>query len=116
MTRQTPTLSVRIDFPDGSRFGPGKAALLRALIDNGSIKSAAAKLDMSYPRALKLIDQMNAAFAEALVVAQHGGATGGGASVTLRGQDVLKLYDQLCLSSVGANQDALNQIGKFCSE
>ena len=35
-------LSVRIDLPNGGRFGPGKAALLRAIASEGSIRKAAA--------------------------------------------------------------------------
>ena len=69
MTDQSPKLSVRIDFPNGMRFGPGKAALLQQLIASGSIKAAAAALGMSYPRALKLVDQMNHCFASPLVEA-----------------------------------------------
>ena len=91
-----PQLSLRIDLPNGTRFGPGKAALLSALVDTGSIRAAAEHMSMSYPRALKLIEQMNESFADMLVETKHGGADGGGAQVTEQGREVLRLYEMIC--------------------
>ena len=103
-------LSLRIDLPNGDRFGPGKAALLRAIIVSGSIRGAADDLNMSYPRALKLIEQMNQSFASPLLSTQHGGAAGGGAEVTALGQQVLKLYDEICVAAATASQEHLRDI------
>ncbi|GAB5455093.1 MAG: LysR family transcriptional regulator [Henriciella sp.] len=105
-------LSLRIDLPNGTRFGPGKAALLTALRDTGSIRAAAAHLEMSYPRALKLIEQMNASFAQALVETQHGGAEGGGTRVTQLGQEILRLYHAICDASDAASDDTFNALLK----
>jgi molybdate transport system regulatory protein len=52
-----PRLSIRIDLPSGGRFGPGKAALLDAIADLGSINKAASQLGMSYPRAKSSLKQ-----------------------------------------------------------
>ena len=101
------TFSLRIDLPDGSRFGPGKAALLASLIETGSIKAAASDLGMSYPRALKLIEQMNQSFADPLITTQHGGADGGGAHVTPTGHAILGLYQRICADAEHANLDSL---------
>ncbi|MHA7901104.1 MAG: winged helix-turn-helix domain-containing protein [Henriciella sp.] len=100
-------MSVRIDLPSGARFGPGKAALLRALLSTGSIRSAAEQLGMSYPRALKLIDQMNESFSLPIVTTQHGGATGGGAQITPLGQSILDAYDRICATASTANAEDL---------
>ena len=105
-------LSLRIDLPNGTRFGPGKAALLRALLENGSIRAAATQLEMSYPRALKLIDQMNESFATPLVEAQHGGADGGGTRVTDLGQEILDLYTAICGASETASGDKFQTLVK----
>ena len=110
---ETARLSLRIDLPNGTRFGPGKAALLRALHDVGSIKAAATRLEMSYPRALKLIDQMNSSFSAPLVVTQHGGAEGGGTQVTDLGQEVLKLYGAICDASDAASTDKFQTLLKL---
>lgn len=111
----SPTLSVRIDFPAAHRLGPGKAALLAAIQDTQSISSAAKTLGMSYPRALKLVDQLNQTFASSLVNAQHGGAGGGGASLTDTGQNVLELYSTIqneAIAATHAARHALYQLTK----
>ena len=105
-------LSLRIDLPNGTRFGPGKAALLTALREDGSIKAAATRLGMSYPRALKLIEQMNSSFAAPLVETQHGGSDGGGTRVTDLGQEVLDLYTAICDASAAASTDQFHTLLK----
>lgn len=76
-------------------MGPGKAALLEAIQRQGSISAAAKALDMSYRRAWQLVDAMNAAFAEPLVITNKGGVGGGGTNVTAHGQAVLAAYREL---------------------
>ena len=109
-------LSLRIDLPDGSRFGPGKATLLRTLQHTGSIKSAANSLGMSYPRALKLIEQMNSAFADPVVETRHGGAEGGGTQLTDSGREILTLYEKICSDASDVNRDAIIQMKTYLSE
>jgi len=111
-----PRLSLRLDFPNGMRFGPGKAALLRSLMKTGSIRSAAGALNMSYPRALKLIDQMNASFTSPVVETQMGGAGGGGAQLTDLGQRILSLYADLCDQAATTNAAALEEFGTFLTK
>ncbi|WP_084396846.1 winged helix-turn-helix domain-containing protein [Henriciella aquimarina] len=105
--RQGPGLSIRINLANGGRFGPGKAALLRAIAEHGSIRQAAQSLAMSYPRALKLIDEMNSDFTAPLLESSHGGATGGGSSLTQTGRDLLEAYDTLCAEAGKAASPAL---------
>jgi molybdate transport system regulatory protein len=85
-------------------FGPGKADLLEALAQTGSITEASARLGMSYMRAWTLIRTMNRCFKEPLVVAIRGGTRGGGgASLSETGREVLALYRRMeakCLDSV----------------
>lgn len=105
-----PQLSLRIDLPNGTRFGPGKAALLSALLETGSIRAAAERMSMSYPRALKLIDQMNESFADMLVETKHGGADGGGAQVTKHGREVLRLYQMICETADASCERAFEEL------
>lgn len=105
-----PQLSLRIDLPNDTRFGPGKAALLSTLLETGSIRAAAERMEMSYPRALKLIEQMNESFADILVETKHGGADGGGAQVTKRGRDVLRLYHAICDAADASCAPAFEQL------
>jgi molybdate transport system regulatory protein len=77
-------------------FGPGKADLLDAIEQSGSITKAASKLDMSYMRAWNLIRVMNRCFRQPLVEAERGGTRGGGgARLTATGREVLALYRQM---------------------
>jgi molybdate transport system regulatory protein len=73
-------------------MGPGKADLLRAIEQTGSISAAARKLGMSYRRAWLLVDTMNQCFQAPLVETLTGGQHGGGARVTDLGHDVLRRY------------------------
>ena len=113
MSAPRPTLSLRIDFPNGLRFGPGKAALLEQLVETGSISAAAKALNMSYPRALKLIEQMNVTFSAPVIETKTGGAMGGGAQMTELGHQVLHLYRALCRKAIETNQGALAEFEQF---
>ena len=84
---------IRVVLNDGTIvMGPGKAELLAAVASSGSIRSAAAELEMSYMRAWSLIRTMNEAFQTPLVEKVRGGADQGGARLTARGRRVLQLY------------------------
>jgi molybdate transport system regulatory protein len=73
-------------------LGPGKAALLEAVDDAGSISGAARAMGMSYRRAWTLIEAMNGDFKKPLVETSAGGSGGGGAQVTATGHDALRRY------------------------
>lgn len=72
-------------------MGPGKAALLRAIGEKGSISAAGRALGMSYRRAWLLVDTMNRCFDEPLVET----TAGAGARVTETGEAVLADYVSL---------------------
>jgi len=103
-------LSIRLDLPGGSRFGPGKAALLTAIAEAGSISGGARTLAMSYPRALRLVDEMNTQFKEPLVETYQGGAKRGGARVTATGDEILRLYEEMRAASTAASVPHLKAI------
>lgn len=94
MATNNVSLSIRIDLPQG-RFGPGKAQLLRAVANTGSISAAAKSMDMSYARAWSLIRDMNDTFDRKLVETFAGGHRRGGANLTSAGEQVLALYDSI---------------------
>ena len=84
---------IRVVRDDGTIvLGPGKADLLEAIEESGSIRAAAAALGMSYMRAWTLVKTMNASFAETLVENERGGTQHGGAHLTAAGKRVLRLY------------------------
>ena len=86
---------IRIMFRKAIAMGPGKADLLRAIGETGSISAAARKMEMSYRRAWLLVDTMNQAFKSPVVVTLTGGKAGGGAAVTEFGREVLQRYSAM---------------------
>jgi len=87
---------IRIVGEDGTiALGPGKADLLDAIAQTGSIRGAARELGMSYMRAWTLIRTMNAAFRSPLVEKVRGGSDQGGARLTRRGAEVLAIYKRM---------------------
>jgi molybdate transport system regulatory protein len=73
-------------------MGPGKADLLEAIQQSGSISAAARRMDMSYRRAWLLVDVMNRSFRAQLVSSAVGGQRGGGAHLTETGIAVLAQF------------------------
>lgn len=76
-------------------LGPGKADLLQAIREHGSISAAARRMGMSYRRAWLLVDTMNRCFREPLVLSAAGGSQGGGANLTPHGEAVLAYYEAM---------------------
>lgn len=91
MTRRL-RIQVRILLDEEIALGPGKADLLDAIRETGSISAAGRRMGMSYRRAWLLVDTMNRCFRKPLVAAATGGKRGGGAELTPLGVKVLKLY------------------------
>ena len=87
--------SIRINLGTKPIFGHGKAALLEAIKEQGSISAAARKLGMSYRRAWMLTNSMNNNFKRPLIKSKLGGKGGGGAKITLEGKKVIALYRQM---------------------
>jgi molybdate transport system regulatory protein len=87
-----PVVRMRIILREGVALGPGKADLLAAIDQHGSIAAAGRSMDMSYQRAWSLVDELNRSFRSPLVAVSRGGADRGGATLTAVGQRVLAGY------------------------
>ncbi|MDG5497637.1 LysR family transcriptional regulator [Niveispirillum sp. BGYR6] len=103
-------LTLRLDFANGHRLGPGKVRLLEAIDEHGSISAAGRALGMSYRRAWLLLDEINRAFTQPAVAGQTGGSGGGGTALTDWGRELVTLYRGLEASSSGAGAGALDRI------
>jgi molybdate transport system regulatory protein len=106
-----PRLRVVIE-PDVA-IGPGKADLLEAIRDTGSISAAGRRLGMSYRRAWMLVDELNRHLGAAVVEAVTGGAKGGGAALTRVGDEVLGRYrnmEQSCRAAIADDMQALKSL------
>ena len=94
-------------------LGPGKADLLEAVRDTGSLRRAASDLGMSYMRAWTLVKTMNAAFEEPLVALARGGARHGGATLTPTGAKVLRLYRSMEKTCTKATSSQAARLKEF---
>ena len=104
-------LSIRIDFePSGSALGPGMASLLEAIGEKGSIRKAAAGMEMSYRKAWLLIQGLQQTFGGPVVITETGGASGGGAKLTELGLRLVKTYRTIESRAVRAVADDMQAL------
>ncbi|WP_299452292.1 LysR family transcriptional regulator [uncultured Pigmentiphaga sp.] len=83
---------MRIYRDGGTAVGPGKIALLEAVVRTGSITAAAQEMGMSYRRAWLLIHELNRSLRRPAVATAVGGARGGGTTVTETGHEIIRRY------------------------
>jgi molybdate transport system regulatory protein len=108
-----PRLKIKIQIHCGSEIamGPGKADLLDAIRQHGSISASGRAMGMSYRRAWLLVDAMNRCWDAPLVQTAPGRAASSGARLTDLGERVLAHYralqDGIAAASQGADYDAL---------
>jgi molybdate transport system regulatory protein len=106
-----PHLSIRIDFePSGSALGPGMAQLLERVDELGSIRRAAASMDMSYRKAWLLIQEIQKTFDGPVVTAEAGGLSGGGTHLTELGTGLVKLYRRVETRATDATRADLDSL------
>jgi molybdate transport system regulatory protein len=84
--RRYPGLTLRVLGDGPPAMGPGKAELVARIAETGSISAAARAMGMSYRRAWQLVEALNAAYKEPVVITAIGGSRGGGARVTAFGR------------------------------
>jgi molybdate transport system regulatory protein len=83
---------LRVMWGEEVALGPGKVDLLALIAETGSIRASAERMGMSYMRAWKLVQTMNACFNEPLVLTDRGGRAHGGAVLTKTGREALEIY------------------------
>ena len=112
------SIALRIRIPLGETFamGPGKADLLQAIQDAGSISAAARSLGLSYRKARALVEEMNACFRAPVVATAKGGADRGGAEVTELGQAVLQEYREIQRQAWTSIQTSLKRFRRHLAE
>lgn len=76
-------------------LGKGRLELLENIDRCHSISAAARQLAMSYRRAWELVQSINEAAGEPLVVSSTGGSNGGGAELTPQGRRAVAVYREL---------------------
>lgn len=107
---------LRIVFESGVAFGPGKADLLEAIKETGSIAAAGRRMAMSYKRAWLLVAAMNRCFRNPLVVASRGGQAHGGAELTAEGEKVLACYRRMEAQTADAIRNDMAQLVRMLND
>jgi molybdate transport system regulatory protein len=92
MPDRTTRISLRLDFGDTVRLGPGKVRLLELIGELGSISAAGRAMAMSYRRAWLLVDSLNQAFAQPVVATRPGGKADKRAELTPFGHEVVRRF------------------------
>lgn len=73
-------------------FGDGRARLLEAIAETGSLSAAGRQLDIPYRTAWKHLNAMENGFGRRIVHRTAGGPTGGGCTLTEAGRALLDAY------------------------
>ena len=105
-------IRARMLYGEEIAIGPGKADLLEAIAEKGSISGAAKQMNMSYRRAWLLVNTMNHCFKQPLVISTTGGKQGGGALLSELGVEVLKDYRTLESALEHAAEQYIKQLQK----
>lgn len=98
------TRIVFVDDQGKKFFGEGPFRLLRAVEETGSLRSAAASMDMAYTKALRLLKNAEAALGFPLTVRLTGGKDGGGSVLTPQGKEWLRQYESYRDACIQANR------------
>jgi molybdate transport system regulatory protein len=96
-------------------MGPGKADVLRAIRDTGSISAAGRRYGMSYKRTWDLVNAMNHEYKRPLVQTSTGGQRGGGATLTPMGEQVLAIYERIIALTTKAISREFSQLERLAS-
>jgi molybdate transport system regulatory protein len=87
-----PKLRVWVVFGNRLKFGDGRARLLELIDDRGSLRQAAAELDMSYRNAWGYLQELEDAAGFKVVERAPDGTLRSGMRLTANGRDVLACY------------------------
>ncbi len=84
-----------IEINDKTFIGEGKALLLKKTAELGSLRKAAAEMNISYRKAWYSINHMNKAAEKPVIILKHGGKQGGIAELTEFGEEILTMFEKM---------------------
>lgn len=82
-----------INTNNGKLIGKGRIELIEKIKQFGSIRQAAAAMEMSYRQAWQTIDDINTKAKTPIVISHRGGKGGGSATVTEKGEALIALFN-----------------------
>jgi molybdate transport system regulatory protein len=75
-------------------FGDGPCDILKRIKSAGSLRTAAAEINMSYSQAWQLMKNLEKKIGFPLLIKRVGGEFGGGSFLTPEGEELLRRYEQ----------------------
>lgn len=100
------TISYILDSQGDKVFGPGPYELLSKIAETGSLSSAAREMNMSYTKAMRIVQQAERACAHKLTERSIGGEGGGSSQLTDYGKAYIRCY-HLWAESVSKTANSL---------
>ena len=101
-----PVTKIQLFDENGEKFfGEGPCRLLEKVEQTGSLRCAAASMEMAYSKALKLVKQAEEALGFPLTQRSAGGKDGGGSTLTPEGREFLHKYEAYRDACVQANRE-----------
>ena len=76
-------------------FGPGVCELLERIRETGSIQAAAARMEMSYSKAWKILKRAEEETGTELITRVSGGKNGGSSTLTGAGEEAVRTYREI---------------------
>ena len=99
--------SIRVFLCDDTNsrfFGEGPARLLHGIEETGSLRSAAASMNMAYTKALALLKRAEEVLGVPLTAKKIGGKGGGGSQLTKEAKEFLAKYEAYRNACTEANR------------
>ena len=87
---------VKLTLCTGDRFfGPGVCELLERIRESGSIQAAAARMELSYSKAWKILKRAEDELGISLITRVSGGKNGGSSTLTEAGEEAVRDYREM---------------------
>ena len=80
---------------DDRFFGPGVCELLEKIRETGSIQAAAAKMELSYSKAWKILNRAEKELGASLITRVSGGRNGGSSTLTETGEEAVRAFREM---------------------
>lgn len=108
-----PKTRLYISDSEGRRFfGKGPYLLLRKIEELGSLRTAAASMNMSYTKAIGIISRAEKALGFPLTEKTTGGKGGGGSRLTEKAQNFLSAFSRCSAACEENNKNIFNECFK----
>ena len=80
---------------DDRFFGPGVCELLERIRETGSIQAAAARMELSYTKAWKILNRAEKELGTSLITRMSGGRNGGSSTLTAAGENAVEDFREM---------------------